>query len=369
LGLAELPIAGGAASLPRTPRSVARSASGGRPTGLPGRLRVAGALRAREPGPPSTVPLVACPADSSQKGRALAASTAPPIPTADPSSSTGTLVRPPARAPSQRTALPAVQRTDRPVTGHCELRRPPRLCAERLRWSARPCGTHARRRPSAGGAHPHRGRGVASARVLGGLGANRPRCSWRCQLFLDKTLARPAILRRSAPERRTGTIGRSVFQLPLTISQAIYPKCESQGANSSASDNGLTLAMDSAIPPGLICRPRDAVPGPPPPPAAPEGEVQKESCIAAEPPAVAPDAGAGPGPSTRFLPSLVQAKEHEAVSRVFWKDLEGLDAIMRARGRIVVADGRFTCKICNAEFPTSVKLLQHCWGLHKAFLK
>jgi hypothetical protein len=57
-----------------------------------------------------------------------------------------------------------------------------------------------------------------------------------------------------------------------------------------------------------------------------------------------------------------------AIDRQFWDDLDRLDACLRATRKIYVADGEFKCKICRKKYNSGVRLLEHCWEVHRNLL-
>jgi hypothetical protein len=57
-----------------------------------------------------------------------------------------------------------------------------------------------------------------------------------------------------------------------------------------------------------------------------------------------------------------------AIDKQFWADLDRLDACMRATGKVDMADGEFKCKICRKKYNSAVRLLEHCWELHRNLL-
>lgn len=66
-------------------------------------------------------------------------------------------------------------------------------------------------------------------------------------------------------------------------------------------------------------------------------------------------------------PAMIQSKQQAGeIDRQFWKDLDALDSILKAKGKI--DEGSCTCKICAKTCKSTVKLLQHCWELHKDLL-
>jgi hypothetical protein len=57
-----------------------------------------------------------------------------------------------------------------------------------------------------------------------------------------------------------------------------------------------------------------------------------------------------------------------AIDKQFWADLDRLDACLRATGKVEITDGEFRCKICKKKYNSDVRLLEHCWELHRDLL-
>lgn len=63
-------------------------------------------------------------------------------------------------------------------------------------------------------------------------------------------------------------------------------------------------------------------------------------------------------------PKMIHLKQQPGeIDKTFWKDLDTLMSILEAKGHI--SDGSLECKLCKKKCKSNVKLLQHCWELHK----
>jgi hypothetical protein len=49
-----------------------------------------------------------------------------------------------------------------------------------------------------------------------------------------------------------------------------------------------------------------------------------------------------------------------AIDKLFWADLDRLDACLRATEKVNMADSEFKCKICKKKYNSGVRLLEHC---------
>jgi hypothetical protein len=68
-----------------------------------------------------------------------------------------------------------------------------------------------------------------------------------------------------------------------------------------------------------------------------------------------------------IAPTMLQAKAPPgaAIDQQFWQDLDSLDALLRATRKIEETGDGFWCRICKKKFKSGVRLLQHCWELHR----
>jgi hypothetical protein len=57
-----------------------------------------------------------------------------------------------------------------------------------------------------------------------------------------------------------------------------------------------------------------------------------------------------------------------SMDKQFWADLDRLDACMRATGKVDTTDEEFKCKLCKKKYNSAVRLLEHCWELHRNLL-
>jgi NDP-sugar pyrophosphorylase family protein len=74
-----------------------------------------------------------------------------------------------------------------------------------------------------------------------------------------------------------------------------------------------------------------------------------------------------PAGTGHIVPAMLQVKKKMGgvVGEEFWRDLDALDAALRANGKIETGDGEFFCKMCKKRCKSNVYLLEHCWEQHR----
>lgn len=62
---------------------------------------------------------------------------------------------------------------------------------------------------------------------------------------------------------------------------------------------------------------------------------------------------------------MIQQKENNEIDAAFWRQLDMLEALLRANNQISTDNDKFICNMCQKNCKSSSKLLQHCWDNHK----
>jgi hypothetical protein len=73
------------------------------------------------------------------------------------------------------------------------------------------------------------------------------------------------------------------------------------------------------------------------------------------------------GPVVPIAPAMLQAREQpsDSIDKQFWTDLDRLEALLRATGKIETSDEEFLCRMCRKKCKSNVYLLQHVWEQHR----